>query len=104
MATPLFTEHPEAAKYLNRDLDYLLPPEAVADAMFALLTQEKYKAGTVLEICDVEKWREVDLLNDPGPSGPARKTSKKHEALQDILPFLQPEDGTTLQYNAIKTD
>ncbi|KAF7563926.1 hypothetical protein G7046_g207 [Stylonectria norvegica] len=104
VGTPLFTEHPEASKYLDMAKDYLLPPQAVSNAMFALLTEEKYRSGTVLEVCDVEHWREVGLLNDPGPSGPASKTSKKHEALRDIIPFLQVEGAADLEKTMIVTD
>jgi 3-hydroxybutyrate dehydrogenase len=88
VGTPLFTEHPEAAAFLDMEKDHLLPPIEVAKAMFAIVTETKYQSGN---------WREVSLLNDPGPSGPASKTSKKHEAIQQILKFLQPEgsNGTS---------
>jgi 3-hydroxybutyrate dehydrogenase len=97
VGTPLFTEHPEAAKFLDMDQDYLLPPKEIALAMMSLLTDPKYKSGTILEVCEVGRWREVALLNDPGPSGPASKTSKKHEALKDILPFLNLEEGMVIR-------
>jgi 3-hydroxybutyrate dehydrogenase len=97
VGTPLFTEHPEAAKFLDMDKDYLLPPKEIALAMMALLTDPKYKSGTILEVCEVGRWREVELLNDPGPSGPASKTSKKHEGLKDILPFLNLEEGKVIR-------
>lgn len=92
VGSPLFTDHPEAAKFLDMDKDYLLPPQEIARAMFALLTDAKYKAGTILEVCDVGNWREVELLNDPGPRGPASSTSKKSEAIKGILPYLS-KDG-----------
>lgn len=72
--------------------DFLLDPEVIAQAMFALLTEPKYKPGTVLEVCDVDNWREAALLNDPGPSGPASNASRKHEAIADVKRFLE-EDG-----------
>lgn len=56
--------------------------------MFALLTEKDYKGGTILEVCDESKWRTVSLLNDPGPQGPASITSRKKEAVNDILPYL----------------
>jgi 3-hydroxybutyrate dehydrogenase len=77
--------------------DCLLPPKEIALAMLALLTDASYKSGTILEVCEVGRWREVALLNDPGPSGPASKTSKKHEALKDILPFLNLEEGDVIR-------
>ena len=88
----MFTDHPEASKFLDMEKDFLLPPEEIAKAMFALLTDRKYKSGTILEVCDIGNWREVSLLNDPGPRGPATFTSKKHEAIKSILPFLS-KDG-----------
>lgn len=97
VATPLYTEHEEAQKFLDKDKDFLLPPEVVADAMFAVMTEDKYKSGTVLEVCDISVWREVQLLNDPGPTGPASTTSKKHEALKQIMPFLGIENSSDLQ-------
>ncbi|KEF52761.1 uncharacterized protein A1O9_11178 [Exophiala aquamarina CBS 119918] len=86
--TPLFTENPKASKFLDMKKDFLLPPEVVAKAMLALLTDAKYKSGTVLEVCDVVKWREVSLLNDPGPQGPASLTSRKADAVKDIMRHL----------------
>ena len=71
--------------------DILLDPEVIARAMFALLTDSKYKPGTVLEVCDVDKWREATLLNDPGPSGPASDASRKHEAIADVKRFLEED-------------
>ncbi len=74
--------------------DFLLPPEVIARAMFALLTDPKFKPGTVLEVCDVDNWREVALLNDPGPRGPASEASKKSEAIADVKRFLEEDMKT----------
>ena len=104
VATPLYTEHVEAQKFLDKEKDFLLPPEVVADAMFALMTDDRYKSGTILEVCDISAWREVQLLNDPGPSGPASTTSKKHEALKEIMPFLGLQDSLDLQRKPVITD
>ena len=68
--------------------DHLLEPLHVANAMFALLTEPTYKGGTILEVCHETKWREVSLLNDPGPQGPASLTSRKSEAVKDIVHYL----------------
>jgi 3-hydroxybutyrate dehydrogenase len=57
--------------------------------MFALLTTSEYPAGTILEVCDETKWRVVSLLNDPGPQGPASQTSRKSEAVRDIMRYLK---------------
>ena len=90
----MFLENPGASTFLDLERDYLLPPEAIARAMFSLLTDPRFKAGTVLEVCHEDKWREVSLLNDPGPQGPASQTSRKKDALQGILQFLQIDNGT----------
>lgn len=92
VGTPLFLERPEAAKYLDMSKDFLLPPEEVANAMVALIEQpDRYPGGTVLEVCDVEgRWRKTSLLNDPGPNGPASFTSRKAEAVEDLLSSIAP--------------
>lgn len=46
-------------------------------AMIALLTDGKYSAGTVLEVNDIGGWREVQLLNDPGPQGQSKNPRAK---------------------------
>ncbi|EXJ65478.1 hypothetical protein A1O7_01819 [Cladophialophora yegresii CBS 114405] len=88
VGTPLWTEHQNAMKFLDMSTDFLLPPDDVARAMLALVTDKKYVAGTVLEVCDTDNWREVGLLNDPGPRGSASVTSRKHEGIISIMPFL----------------
>ncbi|KIW35543.1 uncharacterized protein PV07_02233 [Cladophialophora immunda] len=97
VGTPLFTGHPEASRFLDLEKDTLLAPEHVANAMFALLTEPQYKGGTVLEICHEIKWREVSLLNDPGPQGPASITSRKSEAIKGILPYLGEWDKVVVE-------
>jgi 3-hydroxybutyrate dehydrogenase len=73
--------------------------------MFALLTVSKYKGGTVLEVCHESDWRLVSLLNDPGPQGPASLTSRKSEAVRDILRYLGREEQTSgLETSPIQTD
>ncbi|CCT74890.1 related to 15-hydroxyprostaglandin dehydrogenase [Fusarium fujikuroi] len=100
VSTPLFSEKPEAAKFLDMERDYLLPPDAVANAMMALLTQtEEFEPGTMLEVCHETEWRKVSLLDDPGPQGPASLTSRKKDAVKDIYKYLAPgkasADGIT---------
>lgn len=97
VGTPLFTEHPEAAKFLDMEKDHLLDPEDIANAMLALLTDPAYKGGTVLEVCHKSEWRLVSLLDDPGPRGPASLTSRKSEAVKEIVRHLgiDPKHGLT---------
>jgi len=102
--TPLMAP-PEARKLLDLTKDFMLPRDEVAKAMMSLLTDKKYKPGTILEVCDIGNWREVELLNDPGPSGPASKTSRKHEGINDIMQYLVPEgtDLSTIKKSTITT-
>jgi 3-hydroxybutyrate dehydrogenase len=93
----------EAQKLLDLSKDFLLPKEEVSKAMFAVLTDKKYKSGTILEVCDVGKWREVELLNDPGPVGPASQTSKKAEAIRDIMQYLSL-DSNGSAHDIVNTD
>ena len=74
--------------------------------MFALLINKKYASGTVLEVCDVgeEKWRQVELLNDNGPSGPASTTSNKAAAIEGIMQYLQVDGVLNGAGNVIATD
>ncbi|RAO68502.1 uncharacterized protein BHQ10_004514 [Talaromyces amestolkiae] len=94
----LFTEDQSASKFLNLEEDSLLPPEEVARAMLALITRtEMYNSVTILEVCDVggeDGWREAELLNDPGPRGPASKTSNKGKAVEDTMQILGIENST----------
>jgi 3-hydroxybutyrate dehydrogenase len=56
-------------EHIDTKSDFLLPPGEVVKAMLALITEPRYKSGTVLEVNDVGGWREVQLLNEPGPQG-----------------------------------
>lgn len=67
--TPLFRDHPQALEQIDTAKDVLLPPEEVVKAMIALVMDDRYRAGTVLEVNDIGGWREVQLQNDPGPQG-----------------------------------
>ncbi|KAK5052605.1 hypothetical protein LTR84_002470 [Exophiala bonariae] len=89
--TPLYFDHPEAERFIDKEKDFMLEPEHVARAMLAVCFDSKYPAGTVLEVTDVDNWREVMLLNDPGPQGRAILASKKQEALSDVLAILEQD-------------
>lgn len=76
--------------------------------MMALITRpQKYKPGTILEVCDVggeDRWRETELLNDPGPSGPASKTSNKGRAIEEILQLLGVDSSTISGSKSVKNE
>lgn len=101
--TPLYTDHEKALDLLDLDKDVLVAPERVADALYALLEDAlredtaaaQYASGTVLEVTYPDKtttWRQVQLLNDPGPQGPAASASRKSEAVRGILPDILGKD------------
>jgi 3-hydroxybutyrate dehydrogenase len=92
--TPLYLDHPEAGKFLDREKDFMLEPEDVARAMVALCSDSKYAPGTVLEVTDVDNWRLVGVLNDPGPQGKAIIASKKSEGLADVLALIERDKRT----------
>ena len=72
--------------------DFFLPPEEVAKAMMALVTDAKYPAGTVLEVGDIGGWREVMLFNDGGPQGPATVHRKKaQESVNQVKDVLEKD-------------
>jgi 3-hydroxybutyrate dehydrogenase len=81
--TPLFRDSPKAMDHIDTTKDFLLPPEEVVKAMIALVADAKYRAGTVLEVNDIDGWREVQLLNDPGPQGQSKNPRQK--ALDAII-------------------
>lgn len=88
IGTPLFYDHPEALAFLDLSKDVLLPPEEIAKAMVALLSDYSYPSGTVLEVGDIGKWRPVALLNDSGPRGRATVTSNKDDAISGVKKML----------------
>lgn len=90
--TPLFRDHPQALKHIDVEADFLLPPEEVVKAMLALTSDSRFPAGTVLEINDIGGWREVNLLNDPGPQGQSRNPRPKAaEAISLVLQALKED-------------
>ena len=69
-----------------------MPPEEVVKAMIALVMDSAYKGGTVLEVNDIGGWREVQILNDPGPQGPSKLARPKAlEAISLVKDTLRLE-------------
>lgn len=92
--SPLFTDHPEVMRYIDPSKDCMLEPEDVGRAMMAVATDLKYPAGTILEVADInDNWREVNMLNDPGPRGAASWNSNKNLALADVQGIIDGEKG-----------
>lgn len=92
MDTPLFRDSAKARQHIDMENDFTLPPEEVVKAMMSLVTSSKYPSGTVLEIGDIGGWREVSLLNDPGPQG------------RSTLPRPKAKDAIKLVEQALAND
>lgn len=88
--TPLYTDHPEARKFLNKD-DFALDPEEVAKGMVAVCLDPKYPPGTILEVADPDSYREVMMLNDPGPQGRAILASGKQDAVSGVIALIEKD-------------
>lgn len=94
--SPFYTDHPEVMRYIDPRKDCMLEPEDVGRAMFAAATDLRYQPGTILEVADInDNWREVNILNDPGPRGAASWTSNKNLALADVQRVIDSEKGTS---------
>lgn len=89
--TPLYSDHPEAGRFIDQEKDFMLEPEEVARGMLAVCLDPKYPPGTILEVADTDNWREVKLLNDPGPQGKAILASRKQDAVADVLAFIEKD-------------
>lgn len=60
--------------------------------MIALVSDSKYRAGTVLEVNDIGGWREVQVLNDPGPQGQSKNPRQKAmEAISFVKKTLEED-------------
>ena len=90
--TPMLYESEGALKFFDKDKDVLATPEDVAKGMMAVATDLKYPQSTVLEVTGPgpEGWREVMMLNDPGPRK-AAFFSKKDEAIKDVIAALDAD-------------
>lgn len=88
--TPLFRDHPEALNHIDFDKDFALPADEVVDVILMLLTESSYPSGTILEVGDLGVFREVKLLNDPGPQGrSAQPREKAQEAVKLVYQALK---------------
>ena len=75
--TPLFRDSPKALEYIDMEKDFFLYSDEVVRAMLALISDDKYASGTILEVGDIDMWHEVQLLNDPGPQGKSTLSRSK---------------------------
>lgn len=89
--SPLMYDHPEAIRFVDPSKDKLCSTDEIARGMMAVgFDTAKFPPGTVLEVTHPDRWREVFLLNDPGP-GPHAWTSRKDEAIVDIVKALEED-------------
>ncbi|KAF3035809.1 hypothetical protein E8E12_004785 [Didymella heteroderae] len=87
--TPLWTEHPEKLQFIGQ-ADEWATPEEVADAMLRCLVEEGLPGGTVLEVGKGQT-REVQALNDPGPSGSGHTVSNLVGTYEEVFGLLKGE-------------
>lgn len=83
--TPLFRDDPKGRVHIDLENDFTLPPTEIVRAITALITDPRYPSGTILEVGDIDGWREVGLLNDVGPQG--RSTLPRRKAQEAIKIF-----------------
>ena len=88
----MFRDSAKARAHIDLETDFTLPPEEVVKAMMSLVTTSRYAPGTILEIGDIGGWREVGLLNDPGPQG------------RSTLPRPKAKDAIKLVEEALADD
>ncbi|KAH0842088.1 NAD-dependent 15-hydroxyprostaglandin dehydrogenase [Fonsecaea pedrosoi] len=89
--SPLMYDHPEALRFVDPDKDKLSTPDEIARGMMAVaFDRDRFPPGTVLEVTHPDRWREVSLLNDPGP-GPHAFTSRKEEGMADVYAALDAD-------------
>ncbi|KAF9887644.1 hypothetical protein FE257_009737 [Aspergillus nanangensis] len=93
--SPLMYDHPEALKLVDQDKDQLCQPDEVGRAMMAVcFDREQFASGTVLEVTHPDCWRQVSLLNDPGP-GLNAYTSNRKEGLVAVVAALDADRHST---------
>ncbi|OQU93811.1 hypothetical protein CLAIMM_00278 [Cladophialophora immunda] len=89
--SPLMYDHPEALRFVDPAKDRLSAPDEIARGMMAVaFDRARFPPGTVLEVTHPDRWREVALLNDPGP-GPHAFTSRKEEGMADVYAALEAD-------------
>jgi hypothetical protein len=94
--TPLWTGRPEIMKQFGFTEENCIMPEAVAEAMIDLVSDEKYVGGTCLEIA-VGGTRTLGTWNIEPPSGYGTQVPKEviEANYAPILAKLQQERGGT---------
>jgi len=85
--TPLWTDHPEKLKMVNKDNPGWISPEEVADVMLDLVQKEEHVGGTILEVG--ERIRKVMIYNDPGPSGEGNEVEHDESMEVDMWDSLE---------------
>ncbi|KIW87791.1 uncharacterized protein Z519_11765 [Cladophialophora bantiana CBS 173.52] len=95
--SPLMYDHPEAMRFVDPEKDKLSHPDEIGRGMMAVaFDRERFPPGTVLEVTHPDRWREVFLLNDPGP-GPHAFTSRKEEGMADVYAALDTDRKSAAQ-------
>ena len=88
--TPLFTDHPEKLKFFQ-DKDVWVYPEEIAEVMIDLCEMEEHAGGTILEVSAGGRVRKVEMLNDPGPSGPGTTASNEMAGTEEVKALIEQD-------------
>ncbi|KIW33871.1 uncharacterized protein PV07_00686 [Cladophialophora immunda] len=89
--SPMIYDHAEALRFVDPQKDKLSEPDEIGRGMMAVCFDKgKFPPGTVLEVTHPDRWREVFLLNDPGPGAHAY-TSRKEEGMADVHAALEAD-------------
>ena len=76
------TEAAEKLKMVDESKDLWVTPDEVAEAMLEVIMNNKYEAGTILEV-GAKNTRAVKVLNDPGPGGEGLTASNFLSTIED---------------------
>lgn len=85
--TPLWTEHPEKLQVIDEERDSWVMPEEVAEVMLRCVEDDAIGGGFVMEVLKGTS-RNVQALNDPGPSGPGSAASNAAVSHKEVLDWL----------------
>ncbi len=93
--TPLWTEHPEKLKLVDETLNEWVMPEEVAQTMLDCVQSAEEKVGGTIWEIGRNRTRKVEVLHDPGPTGPEFSSAGIGSAYEDVFKMLEkPGWGT----------
>ncbi|CAI7573451.1 unnamed protein product [Penicillium pancosmium] len=54
-------------EHIDLEKSFVLPPEEIVEAIISLVASSKYPSDSIDDVGNIGGWREIGLLNDPGP-------------------------------------